>query len=293
MRTGFTEYVKDIKVLHTVFALPFALAAFFLYAENITTGSFFLMCGCFLFARSFAMGANRFFDRHYDGLNARTISRAIPSGALTSRMAFIWTVLSAVGFVALSFQFNLFTGILAFPVILLLMGYSLLKRFTVLTHWYLGCCLGLAPLAVSVALTGRIAPNLLLLSVAIVFWTAGFDIIYAIQDEAFDKEMGLKSIPARVGVARALLISRFCFLTAISAFLWFGYGLKLGYVYYGGVLIIALILGMEQWFVRNIGDVGDERAKVPTIELAFFKINCWVSIVFFSSVILDHFYQNV
>ncbi|HWZ85732.1 MAG TPA: UbiA-like polyprenyltransferase, partial [Thermoanaerobaculia bacterium] len=193
---------------HTLFALPFALYAAFLAAggwpEAATLGKILLaMVG----ARSAAMAHNRLADRRLDAANPRTAARALPSGALSVGFARTFLVASVVLFVAAAASLNRLAFALSPIALALLLLYSYTKRFTVLSHVVLGLCLALAPVGAWIAVRGSVTTLPILLGLAVLFWTAGFDVIYALQDEQFDRAAGLKSIPARLGAKWALAVS--------------------------------------------------------------------------------------
>jgi 4-hydroxybenzoate polyprenyltransferase len=278
-------FAADIKIEHSIFALPFAATALsMLEFARISASQLIFLLFCMVGARSFAMGMNRFLDRDIDLKNPRTQARQIPSGQLSPTHGLLWSVAFGVLFVACAFGLNSLAGILSIPVLAILAGYSFMKRISWLTHWYLGACLGLAPIAVSIALTGWVRPEILALGIAVTFWTAGFDILYATQDVLFDVSHNFHSIPARIGVQRAVLISRGCFTVMVLCLIGAGviYG-KAGPLYYVGVGLVGSILAYEHWLVRDLRVTG-QSAK---LNAAFFTSNAWVSVIFYALAQLD------
>ena len=209
-------FAKDIKISHSIFALPFAAAGVLL--SNIKGYSFFelfLLLLCMISARSFAMGINRIVDRKIDKKNDRTKTRQIPMLKLQTWQASFWVSLSALIFCSASFAFNFETGVLSVLVLFILGFYSWWKRFSWACHFYLGFCLGLSPIAAEIALSHELSFVVFLLGLSICLWTAGFDIIYAIQDLEFDRKHGLYSIPARFGVQKSILILEALLLSSL------------------------------------------------------------------------------
>jgi 4-hydroxybenzoate polyprenyltransferase len=277
-------FAKDIKLTHSVFALPFAAAAFLvggLPAPTAAQGA--LLVVCMVAARSFAMGMNRYLDRQLDAENPRTARRMIPAGELTAGAALAISLAAAGLFVAAAFRLSPLAGACAVPLLLILVTYSTFKRWSWLTHWYLGLCLGLAPIAVQVALTGTATLPVLLLGAAVLFWTAGFDILYALQDIDFDRQRGLFSIPGRFGPAAALWLSRLSFAAMIALLAVAGVLSQRAALYYVGIAVVAAILAYEHWLVRDARATG----KSANINAAFFNANAAVSLVFLLFALLD------
>ena len=200
--------LEMIKFSHTLFALPFALYAAFLAADGWPKLDTLLkILAAMVGARSAAMAHNRLADRRIDAENPRTASRALPSGALSVGFVRAFLVVSVVVFLAAAASLNPLTLALSPVALGLLLFYSYTKRFTLLSHVVLGLCLALAPIGAWIAVRGSVEALPILLGLAVLFWTAGFDVIYALQDEEFDRRSGLKSIPARLGARRALVVS--------------------------------------------------------------------------------------
>ncbi len=275
--------LEMIRFSHTLFALPFALlAALMAWTENARSSPpvafrYLDLAGilaCMVFARSTAMAFNRIADRRLDAINPRTQMRHLPGGVVSVGSAVLFTALCAVGFVASTLLFlphNWIPLYASIPVLLFLIGYSYAKRFTLLSHFWLGAALMLAPLAAWVAIRAEISPAPLVLGGAVLFWVAGFDIIYACQDYDFDVKMRLRSIPARFGVVAALRIAAFCHLVMVVLLL----ALPLVYPFFGriylaGILGIAMLLFYEHRIVRP-----DDLTRVNQ---AFFHVNAVVSV---------------
>jgi len=261
----------DIKLSHTVFAMPFALLAAFLAAGGVPAwGQVGLVVACMVLARSFAMGMNRLLDADLDRLNPRTARRAIPAGTLSRPFVAIVIAACGLAFIATTAGFLLYDNrlplLLSVPALALVGAYPYLKRFTRLCHYYLGAALGLAPLCAWVAIAGTVAPTPLLLGLAVLCWTAGFDVLYATQDVASDRATGVHSVPAAVGVRRALWVARLTHAAAVALLV--GVGLAspyLGPVWYGAVACVVALLVCEHALVRP-----DDLSK---LNLAFFTLN--------------------
>ena len=279
------EVLETIKFQHSIFALPFALTATLLALRGMDipgpdlAWKLVWIIVAMVAARSAAMAFNRLIDAPIDALNPRTASRALPAGALSKRFAAIFVAVSAALLVVAAWQLNPLCLKLSPLALALALGYSYTKRFTVLSHMVLGAVLGIAPAAAWIAVRGALEPTVLLLTAAVTLWTAGFDIIYSCQDVAFDRSAGLHSIPARFGIARALVVSRLLHvgMVACLATMWLTMGL--GLVALLGVAVVAGLLAYEQSLVRanNLSRVG----------AAFFTVNGWVSVLFFAFWAVD------
>ena len=276
--------LEAIKFEHTVFALPFALTA------AVLAGGFppIRVLGWILLAmvgaRSAAMAFNRIVDLRFDKLNPRTKGRALPAGALKLAEMWAFTIVAAGVLIYAAYRLNPLAFYLSPVALLVVMGYSYTKRFTSLSHLVLGLALGIAPTAAWIGVTGRIDLAPVALSAVVMFWTAGFDIIYAMQDVEFDRKLGLFSIPAKVGPSKALSISRVFHAAAVLLLFAFGLMLKLGAVYYVGVAFVAGLLIYEQSLVKP-----DDLSKV---DMAFFNTNGFVSIGYFLFALVDAFIRK-
>jgi 4-hydroxybenzoate polyprenyltransferase len=277
-------FLRDIKIAHSVFALPFAASALMIGETRFPTPwEIFLLLVCMVSARSFAMGMNRFLDASYDAKNPRTQQREIPRGRITRAQMGIMSLLSAIPCVLAALALNPLAGGLSVPLLLFLATYSILKRHTWLVHWYLGLCLGLAPVAVTVALEAQIPSPVLLLGLAVTFWTAGFDLLYSLQDILFDRDEGLQSFPARFGVRATLTLARVCSLVMLILLATTGILAQATTLYFTGLLAIAAILAWQHWLVRDT----DDRGHSPRLNTAFFTSNAWVSVLFFATTLAD------
>jgi len=270
-----------IRFSHTLFALPFALlAAAMAWAADGSEAAFRWqdLAGilvCMATARSAAMAFNRIVDRRLDALNPRTQARHLPAGLLSVRAAVVFTALSGLGFIAGTLLFlpqNPIPLAASVPVLAFLLAYSYTKRFTLLSHFWLGTALMLAPLAAWVAIRAELfAWPPVLLGLAVLLWVAGFDIIYACQDAAFDKEARLRSVPVAFGIAGALRIAALCHLGTVAMLLSIPFVYPpFGAVYFSGVASIALLLIYEHSLVKP-----DDLRRVNQ---AFFHVNAIVSL---------------
>ncbi|MBX9787702.1 MAG: putative 4-hydroxybenzoate polyprenyltransferase [Pirellulales bacterium] len=280
-----THLLEMIRFSHTLFALPFALLsavmAWYANAHDVppVAWRWQQLLGILLamvFARSAAMAFNRLADRRIDALNPRTAARHLPAGILSVRSVTIFAVLCGAGFIASTLLFfpNRLPLVLSAPVLLFLLGYSFTKRFTALAHFWLGAALMLAPIAAWIAIRGQLALAPVVLGTAVLLWVAGFDIIYACQDAAFDCEHRLHSVPARLGINNALRVAALCHLGMFVMLLL----LPLVYpplgVFYGcGVAVVAVLLAYEHWLVRP--------DDLDRVNLAFFHVNWVISVGLF------------
>jgi len=272
-----------VKFSHSVFALPFALAGAWLAAGGVpraATLAWIVLCA--VAARTAAMAFNRLVDRHLDAANPRTRGRELPSGALSPRAVAALVVGAAAVFVYGAFQLGPVPGRLALPVLLVLLGYSYMKRFSALAHFVLGLALALAPLGAWVAVRGAIEGPLapvLWLALGVWTWVAGFDLIYACQDTEYDRGAGLHSLPAKLGNGGVLRVSRLLHAVTVAALAACGASAGLGSVYFGAVALVAALLVYEQSLVR-----ADDLSRV---DLAFFTVNGWVGVAYFIGMAAD------
>jgi 4-hydroxybenzoate polyprenyltransferase len=289
------KYLSLIKFSHTIFAMPFALIGFFLAVkkmrvdENISFSlfeykllyKFIAVIACMVFARSAAMAFNRYLDKKIDALNPRTAVREIPSGKIKASHALAFTIACAVAFVISAWFVNTLCFWLSFPALFIVLFYSYTKRFTALCHLVLGLGLSLAPIGAYLALLEKFDLLPLLFSFTVLFWVSGFDVIYSMQDESFDKSNKLHSIPAAVGKKNALLISKL--LHVITSFLLIYAGLygSFSFFYWMGAALFLSMLVYQQSIVK----VND----LSKVNLAFMTANGIASVVFSFFVILDIF----
>jgi 4-hydroxybenzoate polyprenyltransferase len=285
------RFASFVKLPHTLFALPFAgvgaVLASHAHATAVSWASIGWIILAFTAARFAAMGFNRIVDRHYDSLNPRTASRELPAGKLTTSQAVGAVAASALVFVLAAWMLNPLCGWLSPMALAWLFFYSYTKRFTSFAHHALGVALGMAPAGAYLAIAGSWPVpwhSLPVLVAAVMFWVAGFDIIYSAQDEEFDRSHGLHSLPVRYGAGRALRLARGFHALAFLLFavlpLWF----PLGALYYGALLVMAGLLLYEHML---IGSGDSRRLDMRRIDRAFFHANVGVSMSFFFFTLLD------
>ena len=272
-----------MKFAHTVFALPFAMIGFTLAAADaqyqFSLRLFGLVLLCMVFARSAAMGFNRYVDREIDSRNPRTLQREIPSGKIKENSALAFTVLMAVLFIATTWFINPLCLFLSPIALIVVLGYSYTKRFTALAHFFLGLGLSLAPIGAYLAVTGEFNIVPILLSLSVLLWVGGFDVIYALQDEEFDKSNNLKSIPAMLGKKRALLVSVVVHFVSILLIITSGIIGPFGLLFWVGTAIFATLVIYQHMLVKP-----DDLSR---INVAFFTMNGVASILFAVFVIAD------
>lgn len=276
------EWLEMIKFEHTVFALPFAMSGMILgYTGGIAPGPLTILYTvlAFIGARSAAMTLNRLIDANIDALNPRTSIRAIPKGLISKRSALVFAILSFALMIAAATQLPPLCLALSPIAVFWLSFYSFTKRFTWLCHIVLGIALGGASLGGWVAAGGDLAqPPPWILSLAVTTWVAGFDLIYACQDVDFDREQKLNSMPARFGIAKALLISRFLHVITAASLIALGLVMQLHMPYFVGVVIVCAMLVYEHSLVKP-----DDLSKVNA---AFFTVNGVISILCFCCILL-------
>jgi 4-hydroxybenzoate polyprenyltransferase len=268
-----------IKFSHSVFALPFALSSAALAARGVglPAGKLLWILVAMLGARSAAMGWNRLADHGLDGRNPRTAGRELPRGALSRAEVWAFVVASSGALVVAAAMLNPLCLALSPVALAIVLGYSYTKRFTSLSHLVLGLALSVAPVGAWIAIRGRLEAVPLVLALAVVTWVAGFDIIYACQDAEFDREEGLFSIPARLGVRRALLVSRLLHLLTVALLGSLFRLAALHPVYLAGVGLVALLLAWEHSLVKH-----DDLSRV---DAAFFTVNGWISVLYLAFVV--------
>jgi 4-hydroxybenzoate polyprenyltransferase len=264
---------------HSIFSLPFIFIAMVVAADG-WFGFVLLILGVFaaVSARNFAMGLNRFADRDIDAQNPRTASRPSVDGRLDANSILIFTLLNASVFIAVAYIINPFAFYLSFPILIIIGSYSYFKRFSSLAHIVLGISLGLAPIAGVVAVSAEITPWSVMLSLGVIFWVAGFDLLYSLQDIDFDKERGLHSIPSKYGSEATLKISAFFHMLTVIFWALFVWVAGLNLFAYIAVILSAFMLGYEHYLVRK---------DFTKIDRAFFTVNGYLGIVFFILIVLD------
>jgi 4-hydroxybenzoate polyprenyltransferase len=282
------NYFSLVKFSHTVFAMPFALIGFSLAVSkpeyDLKIRLLLLVILCMIFARNTAMGFNRLADRNFDALNPRTSKREIPSGIISSRSAAIFVIINAALFIITTAFINNLTLFLSPVALAVVMGYSLTKRFTSLCHFILGLGLSLAPIGAYISVTGRFSLLPVIYSFIVLTWVSGFDIIYALQDDEFDKSNKLHSLPSSTGREKALGIS--IFLHIITFFLVLASGLygQSGILFWTGASVFSILLIYQHSIVRY--------NDLSRVTLAFATTNGIASLLFAVFVILDLVLRN-
>ncbi|MBL7052490.1 MAG: UbiA family prenyltransferase [Candidatus Marinimicrobia bacterium] len=273
---------RMIKFSHSVFALPFALSGAILASKfaQITVAKIGWVIWCMVAARTMAMAFNRLVDRKIDAQNPRTKNRELPAGNLSATFVGFVVLLSIIALVFGAWKLNVLTLILSPIAILILLGYSFTKRFTAFSHLVLGLSLAGAPVGAWIAITGNLVHlTPFVLGFAVLFWVAGFDIIYASQDLEFDKNVGLFSIPVRFGIKKSLFSAKILHFIALILLVVTGIFAQLGWIYFIGIAIVGGLLVYEHSLVseENLNKLG----------VAFFTMNGIISTAFFVFVLLD------
>jgi 4-hydroxybenzoate polyprenyltransferase len=292
MLSNVRSLLELVRFSHTVFALPFALTSAALAWHKVGF-SWLQLVGillCMVFVRSTAMAFNRLADRRFDAANPRTAGRHLPAGKLSATTVWLFTAACAAGFLVTTLIFlfrfdNPWPTLLAVPVLLFVCAYSYTKRFTALSHFWLGASLLLAPVAAWIAIRGipdgseLLVP--MLLGGAVLFWVAGFDILYACQDVDFDLKARLHSVPAALGVPASLRLAMGCHFVMLGMLvaLYFAAKPELGVIYLIGISAVAVLLAYEHWLVRP-----DDLSRVNQ---AFFQVNGVISLGLFAVVLVQ------
>jgi 4-hydroxybenzoate polyprenyltransferase len=272
--------LEMIKWEHSVFALPFALTGAMLAAHGWPPlVPLAWICVCMVSARSAAMAFNRWADSDLDAANPRTRMRAIPAGLLTRRFAAGFTVAMAAVFLAAAAQLNRLTLLLSPVVLAVLFLYSYTKRFTRWSHLFLGLALGLAPTGAWIAVRGSLDPRILVLTAAVLFWVAGFDVLYACQDELHDRSSGLLSVPATFGAVHAFRIARTMHVLMLALLVWLAALFHLGPIALAGLAAVAALLLWEHLIVSP--------RDLSRLNAAFFTMNGVISVIFFVFIAAD------
>lgn len=275
------NFGRMVKFSHTIFALPFALAAAALAARGHGLGYWRLLAIVIAMAgaRTAAMGFNRIADRHFDARNPRTAGREIPAGTVSLRAAWTLTLIATAIFVGAAAFLGPLCLALSPLALLFLFGYSFTKRFTFLCHLFLGLAIAAGPGGAWIAVRGDFALTPALLMVAVATWIGGFDILYAIADTDFDRQSGLHSIPARFGVVRALQISGILHGITSGTLIAVAFSAQLGIPYLLGLMVVIALLIWEHAIVTP-----DDLSR---LDVAFFSLNGYVSVVFFLGTLAD------
>jgi 4-hydroxybenzoate polyprenyltransferase len=273
-------YLEMIKFEHSVFALPFAYLGAFLSEKRVPNLITLIWITVAMFgARSFAMALNRIIDIEIDRRNPRTADRALPKGLLSVSRAVLFSVVSLGVFLFAAYNLSPICRYLWPIVVIPFVIYPYTKRFTWLSHFVLGLCLGLAPVGAWIAITNTVSADPFLIGAAVLLWVAGFDILYAIQDIDFDLKHKLFSIPARFGIKASLVTTRLLHLASIALLVWVGIRLNLGLFYFIGIFVTALLLAYENSLIKP-----DDLSR---LNVAFFTVNGIISVVMFFFVAID------
>jgi 4-hydroxybenzoate polyprenyltransferase len=280
--SGIAAILGDIKFAHTVFALPFALAS--AHLAFLSTGGYrldklLLILVCMVTARTAAMSFNRYIDRDLDSKNPRTLARSIPSGRARPSDALLVVAICSIIFIGACYFLGLWLLALSIPTLAFILGYSAVKRFTALTHLWLGASLAIAPTGAWIAITGGWSLIPVVLSLAVVFWVAGFDVLYALPDIEFDRSHRVFSIPNSVGIKGALRIARALHLVSFAMLIIFGRAAGIGWPYWATLVLVGIVLSVEHLMVRM-----DDLSRVG---VAFFTMNGIVSILIYCGVLIS------
>ena len=268
------HFLDAIKAEHTVFALPFAYLGMVLAARGWPGLHAVLWI-------TVAMAANRLIDRQIDARNPRTAGRHLPRGLLRPRDLGLAAALSAAVFFVAAWQLGPLCLALAPIALVFLVGYSYTKRFTWLSHWILGFTDGIAAAGGWIAVRGAFDPPVFVLWFALTVWIAGFDLIYACQDVAFDRAAGLHSIPARFGIKPALDLAKLCHVLTVAAFALLGWVMGLGILYWVGVLLVAALLVYEHSLVSPV--------DLSRLDVAFFNVNGYIAVILLAAVLAGRY----
>ncbi|MEN3368518.1 MAG: 4-hydroxybenzoate polyprenyltransferase [Verrucomicrobiota bacterium] len=278
--SAFTRFLRLIRFSHTIFALPFALGALLVAANGRPSPrTLLLVLVCMILARTAAMLFNRLSDWSLDQRNPRTATR---HRLLNKSVAWMWLAVSTIAFLLASAAINRTTLLLAPVALLIIFFYSLTKRFTNTTHFFLGLALAAAPAGAWIAQTGRLDFPPLVLGAGVICWVAGFDLIYATQDVDFDRREKLHSLVVSLGVAQSLRLAQWLHFLMFLSLIAFGFTAKLGIIYYGAMPLIAAALVYEHRAAR--------RLDLAAINRAFFQSNAFVSAIFVAAVAIDRWH---
>ena len=276
------DYLELVKFSHTIFALPFALAAMLVAANGLPSARIFVwIVVAMVGARTAAMGFNRIVDREIDARNPRTVNRELPAGKVSLKGAIGLVVVASILFFIAAWQINALALWLSPLTLLALFFYSFCKRFTSLSHFVLGLCLGIAPVGAWVAVTGRIEWAPCVLCAAVIAWVAGFDIIYATMDVEFDHQTGLNSMVTKLGIGRALTLARVLHVAFLMLLIGFGVLAGLDTIYMGAVALIGAFIVYEHTLVKP-----DDLRRVNA---AFFTMNGAISVFFLVAIAVSLF----
>jgi len=278
------EFGRMIKFSHSIFALPFALSGAVLAVDrnSLTLEKLVWIIVAMLGARSAAMGFNRLVDKKYDSENPRTKERHLPSGRLKEKEIIYFIVLFSALFIFAAYRLNQLCFMLSPVALAVVLLYSYTKRFTSFSHYILGIALGLSPVGAWLAITGYFSWPPIVLGLAVMFWVAGFDILYACQDYEYDSGSNLFSIPKRIGIKRALISAKITHIISFTLMGYLAFLVPLYFIYTAGLIIIAGLLTYEHTLLKS-----DDLSK---LDMAFFRMNGVISMVFFIAVLGDVFF---
>jgi 4-hydroxybenzoate polyprenyltransferase len=278
---------------HTIFMMPFAAAAVVLALAvphtPLTPLRVLAIVGCMVAARSSAMAFNRWADRDVDAKNPRTKNRPVAAGRIGAGEALALTIVAGAAFCGLATTLGRWPALLAPPVLAVLLGYSYAKRFTWAAHGWLGLALALAPGGAWIGMGAAPQVGIVLLMVAVLSWLFGFDVLYALQDEHFDRQQGLHSVPARFGTRRAMQMAAAAHVVTVGALVGTGLTLHRGAVFFAGVAVVAAVLVVEHRLVRPKDQSTGAVVDFARIGKAFFDCNAYVSLGFFATTAIDAF----
>ena len=279
LRRAFRDFSELVMFKHTVFSLPFIFIAMIVAAKGwFGWRLLFLGLVAAATARNFAMGVNRYLDRDIDALNPRTANRPSVDGRIDEKKQLLFIAINALGFVVAAYFINDLAFWLSFPILLILAAYSYFKRFSATAHLFLGLSLGLAPIAGVVAVEAKITLWSVMLALGVMFWVAGFDLLYSLQDMEFDKKMGLFSVPSRYGAGCTLFLSKIFHALALLFWLLFVVEAKLGFFAYAALIVAGAMLFYEHRIVER---------DFRQIDRAFFTVNGYLGFIFLIFIILD------
>lgn len=286
MQSTIKNYFSLVKFSHTVFAMPFALTGFFLAIkiQNIAFNwiLFLYVVLCMVFARNAAMGFNRYLDRNIDQKNPRTSKREIPAGIINSKSALWFVIFNSVFFIGTTLLINKLVFFLSPIALIVILGYSYTKRFTSLCHFVLGAGLALAPIGAFLAVTGEFDVLPVLFSFIVLLWVSGFDILYALQDEDFDKAEKLNSVPAKLGRKRSIYLSVFVHAICGSLTIFTGFCGNFNFIYWIGAILFIACLAYQHIIVKP--------HDISKINIAFMTTNGIASIIYAAFTIAGFYF---
>ena len=278
--TKIKNILEMVKFSHTIFALPFAMASLLIASRGLPSPKLLILILAAMVAlRNAAMSFNRYLDADIDAKNPRTASRHIPSGLFSKKFVLGFSLINALFFIAISYWINPLCFKLSPFAVIVVFLYSFTKRFTHWSHLVLGLALGISPIGAWMAAVQEISLPPIVLSIIVLFWVAGFDIIYATQDYEFDRKTGLHSLVVKLGIAKALWLSRLFHFITLGLLLLFGIFLHFGWPYYLSFVVITGLFVYEHLLVRP--------QDLSRVNAAFFNVNGFISLVFLTGVILE------